>query len=82
MVQAAGEPKPVNLESGKKPDKKSPSPHAKDPTSASSLLRIKDITLDEIYERVPEAREQADAALKKLQGSTPTDHRYKLPNGH
>lgn len=61
--------------------------HASDPTSASSLLKIEDVTLDDLYAKVPGSREQDAAARQKLSEDFPTDGQqsaggYKLPNGH
>jgi len=62
----------------------SPFAHAKDPTSASSLLEIEtDVTVDDLYKKVPGSEEQATAAEAKIADSGPeTRSLYKLPNGH
>ena len=61
----------------------SPSPHAKDPTSASSLLRIeKNVTKEDLYKKVPGSKEQDAAAREKLKGEPDTQKLYKLPSGN
>jgi hypothetical protein len=61
----------------------SSSPHAKDPTSASSLLRIeKNVTVSDLHDKVPGSREQDLMARSRLRTSHETDKMYKLPNGH
>jgi predicted ABC-type ATPase len=61
----------------------SSSPHAKDPTSASSLLRIeKNVTVSDLLDKVPGSREQDLMARARLRTSRETDKIYKLPNGH
>jgi predicted ABC-type ATPase len=65
----------------------SSSPHAKDPTSASSLLRINPkVTVKDVIARVPGADKQVAEAQAKVDAGTPTDKPvsqggYKLPNG-
>ena len=54
---------------------------AKDPTSASSLLKIERVTVEELYQKVPGSKEQAAEARRKLAEDVPTDATYKLPSG-
>ncbi len=69
------------------PAEVSSSPHAKDPTSASSLLRIDNVTVSDLHDKVKDSREQDLFARARLRTGTPTDASeaeggYKLPNGH
>lgn len=61
----------------------SKSPHAKDPTSASSLYRHdKSVTVDDLHQKVPGSAEQDLMARARLRTSKETDKLYKLPNGN
>jgi predicted ABC-type ATPase len=67
--------------------KPSPSPHAKDPTSASSLLRIEtDVTPESLMAKYPGADQQVADAREKLKGAVPTnalvsEGGHRLPDG-
>jgi len=62
---------------------RSTSPYAKDPSSASALLRIeKNVTVNDLYDKVPGSREQDQMARARLRTGHETDKEYKLPNGH
>lgn len=52
----------------------STSPHAKDPTSASSQFQHdKSVSVDDVIAKVPGGKEQIAAAREKLKSSTPTN---------
>ena len=61
----------------------STSPHAKDPTSASSLLRVEKVTTADLYAKVPGSQQQdAEARAKLASEGEDTEKLYKLPSGH
>jgi len=70
------------------PWKPSPSPHAKDKTSASSLLQLEQgITVADLEAKVPKSAEmskvaEAKIAKMKADGAPDSQTEHKLPNGH
>jgi predicted ABC-type ATPase len=80
-----GESPPFEHADGR-PAKTAPSksPHAKDPTSASALLKVEtDVTVGDLHKLVPGSAEQSAVAEAKIaKDGQETKTLYQLPNGH